>query len=185
MRAGERIAGSSIEFGQSGGLEVRAHFEALDERPEDDATWLVWADALMERSDPLGAWLMERRRADQELWDQLGAVAPLVQGGLVEPRWNRFGFVSHLELRADVFLHHRFVTDATFSPAVQYLGALTLTGVTDVDAALTAVATARWPRSLRRLRFVGTPALQPRAEEVLTGLRAQCPRLETNALTLW
>lgn len=181
--------GGVFRFEESGALEVRAPPPGLTQHPFDEPGWRHWADALMEQGDPLGDWLMERRRSELELSDQLGALAPLVAMGLVHVAWNRFGFLTSMQLAAFTWARHPFCADPRRVPAAAFLQHLELTvaGRADGSPAWLACRYAPLPRSLQRIGLQRGAADEPveDAFSLLHVVRQRCPHLQTTEATLF
>jgi hypothetical protein len=75
-----------------------------DAPPRDaEATWAVYRDWLDEVGDPLGAWLREAPRADDDArFRQLKGLSEAVRGGLVQVTWSSHGMLTSLTLTRQV-----------------------------------------------------------------------------------
>jgi hypothetical protein len=94
--------------------------------------------------------------------------------------------VRSLQIEASLLSQHVFLVEPARVPAVAVLATLIIT----VDArsaadALSALIRARVPRSLRRVRLLGSRIELGGIEGVLDQLRQDAPWLETTPASLW
>jgi hypothetical protein len=176
----------NARFAQGRALPTDVPPEVLCASPEDDGAWQVWTDELLERGSPLGRLLRGIAVRPEARDDQLGLLEPFVRRQFAQVQWNNFGFVRSLQIEASLLSQHVFLVEPARVPAVAVLATLIIT----VDArsaadALSALIRARVPRSLRRVRLLGSRIELGGIEGVLDQLRQDAPWLETTPASLW
>ena len=102
LRAGDTLflePGLALRFRDAAPVAAR-HFTELEARlathPDDDATWAVYLDALVEAGQPLGDWLSHPEPAGRAR--QLQALAGAQQLGAVTVTWHPRGMLDAVEV---------------------------------------------------------------------------------------
>lgn len=99
--SGDRVEFGSVRLRFRTNLPVDDHqlLEAIGRAPDQESNWLVYADQLQERGDPLGERIMRSRsggRLDHMPW--LGPLWESFVAGELEVEWH-FGFVKRATIR--------------------------------------------------------------------------------------
>lgn len=140
---------------------------SIADQPTDEARWRVWQDWLLENNDPLGQWMNSQERTVSERARVMGPLAKAFKGHDLSCRWNEVGFVSHLTMQfrtlGDLPNGVWLLNHLDDVPAARFITSLTLELLPialrePVPPAVTlteALATAKLPRSLRHLQFLG------------------------------
>lgn len=197
----ELPSGHGLAYREAGAAEQRAPDleEALRAAPEDDHRFLVYADWLVERGEPLGRWMLESDAAGQGPWAASFVGALRFTTGRLEVRW-RHGFIDQARVHCDGPEPRYLEPNATLRtlfehPLARFLRVLALEldgfegepGPThplgpwerELPEVMQTLAE-RAPSTLRRVvvgpvpRIPTTPFIAPKLDAV----RARCPQVE-------
>jgi hypothetical protein len=166
----------------------------IADNPDDDERWLVWADSLFEKNDPVAPRILQRApssAAAEALW--LGPLAAPIRRGAMKVRWQR-GFLEHasLESTENIWRLPTLMAMLMVAPCARFLRSLTVElgsfhrdgsfgafaawAATDVVRQLAAGS----PIALRRLSFPGLAASTPELKALWEALRNRAPHLPKN-----
>lgn len=165
----------------------------LASRPDDEPTWDVYRDALLERGSWVGPWLVRPAHDDAARLAALGTLAWAATAGLLQVSWDRHGLVTSVRLSRSALVeppgHAWFLRALAREPLLRtvrslaveaFVGQAASASGADVEAAgwIDAVAALPCAPFLRALRLgsVDAPAL-PLAADAEARLRERAPHL--------